>query len=88
MLWLVGLSIDAAVWVPTVFTKSRGRLVNTAMAQKLLAAILAHEKVAPLLSDDHFSVAGTLVEAWASFNSFRPKSPAPDAPPAGDDPAR
>jgi transposase len=84
--WFVGLSIDEAVWVPTVFTKNRDRLLNTEMAQKLLAAILAHEKVAPLLSDDHFSVDGTLIEAWASFKSFRPKPPAPDAPSPGDDP--
>ena len=79
--WFVGLSIDEPVWVATVFTKNRDRLLNTEMSQKLLAAILAHEKVAPLLSDDHFSVDGTLVEAWASFKSFKPKAPAPDAPP-------
>ena len=84
--WFVGLSIDEAVWVPTVFTKNRDRLLTTEMSKKLMAAILAHEKVAPLLSDDHFSVDGTLVEAWASFKSFRPKSSAPDAPPPGDDP--
>jgi transposase len=68
--WFVGLSIDDPVWVPTVFTKNRDRLLNTEMSHKLLAAILAHEKVAPLLSGDHFSVDGTLVEAWASFKSF------------------
>ena len=73
--WFVGLSIDEPVWVPTVFTKNRDRLLTTDMSQKLMAAILAHEKVAPLLSDDHFSVDGTLVEAWASFKSFKPKSP-------------
>jgi transposase len=79
--WFVGLSIDEAVWVPTVFTKNRDRLLNTEMARKLLAAILAHGHVAPLLSDEHFSVDGTLVEAWASFKSFRPKSSASDTPP-------
>jgi len=84
--WFVGLSVDEAVWVPTVFTKNRDRLLNTEMAQKLLAAILAHEKVAPLLSDEHFSVDGTLVEAWASFKSFRPKAPGAGASPPGDDP--
>ncbi len=84
--WFVGLSIDEPVWVATVFTKNRDRLLNTEMAQKLLAAILAHENIAPLLSDDHFSVDGTLVEAWASFNSFRPKSSVCEAPPPGDDP--
>lgn len=49
--------------MPTVFAKNRDRLLNTEMSQKLLTAIPAHEKVAPLLSDDHFSVDGTLVEA-------------------------
>jgi transposase len=84
--WFVGLSIDEPVWVATVFTKNRDRLLNTEMSQKLLAAILAHEKVAPLLSDDHFSVDGTLVEAWASFKSFKRKAAAPDAPPADGPP--
>ncbi len=84
--WFFGLSIDEAVWVSTVFTKNSDRLLNTGMAQKLLAAILAHEKVAPLLSDDYFSVDGTLVEAWASFESFRHKSSAPGAPPPDNDP--
>ena len=74
------------MWVPTVFTKNRDRLLTTEMSRKLMAAILAHEKVAPLLSDDHFSVDGTLVEAWASFKSFRPKSPTSDAPPPDADP--
>jgi transposase len=91
--WFVGLSIDEPVWVPTVFTKNRDRLLNTEIAQKLLAAILAHGQVAPLLSDDHFSVDGTLVEAWASFKSFRPKAGAgavpahrdTDPPPPPDD---
>lgn len=84
--WFVGLGIDDAVWVPTVFSKNRDRLLNTDIAAKFLAAILAHGKVAPLLSDDHFSVDGTLVEAWASFKSFRPKVPANGVPPADDPP--
>lgn len=83
--WFVGLSIDEPVWVPTVFSKNRDRLMTTDIARKLMAAILAHEKVAPLLSDDHFSVDGTLVEAWASFKSFKPKAEPPATPP--DDPA-
>ena len=82
--WFVGLSIDEPMWVPTVFTKNRDRLMTTEMSRKLMAAILAHEKVAPLLSDDHFSVDGTLVEAWASFKSFKPKEEA--APPPSDPP--
>ena len=87
--WFVGLSIDESVWVPTVFTKNRDRLLTTEMSRKLMAAILAHADVAPLLSDDHFSVDGTLVEAWASFKSFKPKASAagdrpPDDPPPPD----
>jgi transposase len=84
--WFVGLSIDEPVWVPTVFTKNRDRLLTTEMSQKLMTAILAHEKVAPLLSNDHFSVDGTLVEAWASFKSFRPKADDPGAPPVDPPP--
>src|SRR6056297_1067503 len=78
--WFVGLAIDEPVWVPTVFTKNRDRLLTTEMSKKLMAAILAHEKVAPLLSDEHFSVDGTLVEAWASFKSFQPKSSMQEGP--------
>ena len=83
--WFVGLGLDDAVWVPTVFTKNRDRLLNTTIARKFLAAILAHDRIAPLLSDAHFSVDGTLVEAWASFKSFRPK-PAASGGPSPDDP--
>jgi transposase/IS5 family transposase len=74
--WFVGLGIDDAVWVPTVFSKNRDRLLNTDIARKFLAAILAHKDVAPLLSDEHFSVDGTLIEAWASLKSFQPKAKA------------
>jgi transposase len=79
--WFVGLGVDDAVWVPTVFSKNRDRLLTTDMARKVLAAILAHREVAPLLSDEHFSVDGTLVKAWASMKSFQPK---PEAAPPGD----
>jgi transposase len=76
--WFVGLGIDDPVWVPTVFTKNRDRLLNTEVARKLLAAVLAHKEVAPLLSDEHFSVDGTLIEAWASMKSLQPKVPPDD----------
>src|SRR6056297_2633048 len=77
--WFVGLGIDDAVWVPTVFTKNRDRLLTTDMSRKVMAAILTHPEVRPLLSDEHFSVDGTLVKAWASMKSFQPKdSPPPD----------
>jgi hypothetical protein len=82
--WFVGLGIDDPVWVPTVFTKNRDRLLTTEMSRKVMAAILAHREVAPLLSDDHFSVDGTLVKAWASMKSFQPK--AETAPPDDDGP--
>ena len=81
--WFVGLGIDDPVWVPTVFTKNRDRLLTTDIARKFLAAILAHRRVAPLLSDEHFSVDGTLIKAWASMKSFLPKADA--APPDGED---
>lgn len=80
--WFVGLGIDDAVWIPTVFTKNRDRLLSTEMSRKIMAAILAHREMAPLLSDDHFSVDDTLVKAWASMKSFQPKAP----PPAADGP--
>jgi len=77
--WFVGPGIDDAVWVPTVFTKNRDRLLTTDMSRKVMAAILAHPEVKPLLSDEHFSVDGTLVKAWASMKSFQPNvSPPPD----------
>jgi transposase len=74
--WFVGLGIDDPTWVPTVFSKNRDRLLTAEVARTFLAAILAHRKVAPLLSDDHFSVDGTLIKAWASVKSFQPKSQA------------
>jgi len=67
-----------------VFTKNRDRLLTTDVARKVLEAILAHREVAPLLSDEHFSVDGTLVNAWASMKSFQPKPEA--APPGGNRP--
>ena len=86
--WFVGLGIDDPVWVPTVFTKNRDRLLTTDIARRFLAAILAHRAVAPLLSDEHFSVDGTLIKAWASMKSFQPKAEAApsDAEGGPDDP--
>ncbi|RRH68867.1 IS5 family transposase, partial [Falsigemmobacter faecalis] len=81
--WFVGLGVDDPVWVPTVFSKNRDRLLSTEMSREVMAAILAHREVASLLSDVHFSVDGTLVKAWASMKSFRPK--AGDGP-SDDDP--
>ena len=82
--WFVGLGIDDPVWVPTVFTKNRDRLLTTEISRKVMAAILAHREVALLLSEEHFSVDGTLVKAWASMKSFQLK--AEGAPPQDDGP--
>jgi transposase len=71
--WFVGLSPDDPVWHPTVFTVNRERLQRGEIFEKFMARLLEHEKVKPLLSDEHFSVDGTLIEAWASHKSFRPK---------------
>lgn len=71
--WFVGLNMDDAIWVPTVFTKNRDRLLEGDIAEAFFARILAQAREADLLSDEHFSVDGTLVEAWASQKSFRKK---------------
>jgi transposase len=80
--WFVGLGMEDKPWDVTVFTKNRDRLVDGEIAAIFLQALLAHKKVKPLLSDDHFSVDGTLIEAWASHKSFRPKD---DSGSDGDD---
>jgi transposase len=71
--WFIGLSMDAAVWDVTVFTKNRDRLLEGDVARGFLLAVLADPEVKPLLSGEHFSVDGTLIEAWASMKSFQPK---------------
>jgi transposase len=76
--WFVGLSPDDQVWVPTVFTKNRERLQQGDVFQKFMVKLLDHPKVRPLLSDEHFSVDGTLIEAWASHKSFKPKDKSGD----------
>ena len=71
--WFVGLAPDDPVWDPTTFTKNRVRLENGEVFAKFMAKLLNHPEVKPLLSSEHFSVDGTLIEAWASHKSFRPK---------------
>ena len=78
--WFVGLGIDDPVWDHSVFSKNRDRLLNTEIAQDFLAALLSEPKVKRLLSHEHFSVDGTLLDAWASMKSFRPKDGEPPAP--------
>jgi transposase len=79
--WFVGLGIDDPVWDHSTFSKNRDRLLDADVAAKFLEAVLRHPKVKQFLSDDHFSVDGTLVEAWASLKSFRAKDGS-DEPPA------
>jgi transposase len=81
--WFVGLSLDATVWDETVFTKNRERLIEGDIARRFMAAVLNQEPVKALLSDDHFSVDGTLIEAWASIKSFRPKDGSGEPPAPG-----
>lgn len=84
--WFVGLNMDDAVWVPTVFTKNRDRLLEGDIAEAFFQKILAQAREDGLLSDEHFSVDGTLVEAWASQKSFRKKddTAGPSDPDAGN----
>lgn len=80
--WFVGLSVDDAVWDASSFAKNRDRLVDHEVGRSLLAAVIAQAKVKGLVSDEHFSVDGTLIEAWASMKSFRRKDD-PPSPPSG-----
>src|ERR687884_299636 len=81
--WFGGLSMDAPIWDVTVFTKNRERLLGGDIARQFLATLLAQPRVTALLSDDHFSVDGTLIEAWASMKSFRPKDGSDEPPSEG-----
>lgn len=81
--WFVGLSMDTEIWDATVFTKNRDRLLSGDVATKFLAAVVAQARSRSLLSDDHFSVDGTLIEAWASIKSFRPKDGSGEPPGPG-----
>ena len=81
--WFVGLGMDVPMWDVTVFTKNRERLVEGEIASKLMAAVLSQPRVKELLSSEHFSVDGTLIEAWASMKSFRPKDGSGEPPTAG-----
>lgn len=81
--WFVGLPMDAEVWHPTVFTHNRDRLLEAEVAHEFLAALLALPRVKRLLSSEHFSVDGTLIDAWASMKSFRPKDGSGEPPGSG-----
>ena len=82
--WFVGLNMDDPVWHPTTFTKNRDRLLAGDVGAAFFDAVLAQARAAGLLSDEHFTVDGTQLEAWASLKSFRRQDAAPSGPP--DDP--
>ena len=75
--WFVGLNMDERVWDVTVFTKNRERLLAGGIAQQLLVAVVEQARAAGLLSEEHFTVDGTLLQAWASRRSFAPKQDPP-----------
>jgi transposase len=79
--WFVGLNMDESVWVPTVFSKNRDRLLRSDIAEKFFAQVLEQARHQELLSDEHFSVDGTLIEAWASQKSFQKKDQDQTPPP-------
>ncbi len=83
--WFVGLNPDDPIWAPTVFTKNRDRLEDGNIAEAFLQEVLKAADQRGLLSHEHFTVDGTLLEAWASQKSFRRKDK-PTAPPSDDDP--
>src|SRR5438067_1893548 len=82
--WFVGLGMDDAVWAPTTFTKNRDRLLNGDIAAAFFDAVLIHADTERLLSDEHFTVDGTLLEAWASQKSFRPRDQDPPSDGGGN----
>ena len=83
--WFVGIGVDAAVWDHSVFSKNRDRLLEGDIATRFLAAVLDQPRVKKLLSTEHFTVDGTLIEAWAGHKSFKRKDN-PDRHTPPDDP--
>jgi transposase len=81
--WFVGLGMDQEVWDATVFSKNRERFIDGEVARRFFDNVLSVAREQDLLSEEHFSVDGTLIEAWASLKSFRPKGPT-ENPPADD----
>ena len=85
--WFVGLSLDDAVWDASTFSKNRDRLLAGEIAQGFFTAVLADAEQQHLLSSEHFTVDGTLLEAWASHKSFRPRDEPPPPASGGSNPA-
>jgi transposase len=81
--WFVGLGMDDAIWAPSTFSKNRDRLLDGDIAAAFFDAILIHADSERLLSDEHFTVDGTLLESWASQKSFRPRDGDPPASSGG-----
>ena len=81
--WFVGLGVDDAVWDHSTFSKNRDRLLDADVAAKFLEAVLRHAKVKGFLSDEHFSVDGTQIAAWASMKSFQAKDGSSEPPSSG-----
>jgi transposase len=81
--WFVGLAIDDAVWDHSVFSKNRNRLLEHAVVETFFSEIMQLADAKGLLSEEHFSVDGTLIQAWASHKSFRPKDGSDDQTPSG-----
>ncbi|MES7153628.1 IS5 family transposase, partial [Cutibacterium acnes] len=81
--WFVGIAIDEPVWDHSVFSKNRDRLNGNEVASEFLAEVVRLAEKRGLMSDEHFSVDGTLLQAWASHKSFRPKDGTPKDPPGG-----
>jgi transposase len=81
--WFLDLPIDGRAFDATTFSKNRERLLKAEIADRFFAAVLVQAKLRRYVSSDHFSVDGTLLEAWASHKSFRPKQGPPTLPPAG-----
>jgi transposase len=82
--WFVGLNMDDPVWDPTVFTKNRDRLLAGDIHTRFFDAVVEQARAQGLLSDEHFTVDGTLVEAWAGHKSFKPRKSAKKGPPPDD----
>ncbi len=82
--WFVGLNLDDEVWDATVFTKNRDRLLEAEVAKEFLSLVVEQARGQGWASDEHFTVDGSLLEAWASVKSFQPKNKKSGPPP--DDP--
>src|SRR5665647_3043216 len=81
--WFVGIGVDDAAWDHSVFSKNRDRLLEGDIAAKFMTAVLGQPRIRQLLSTEHFSVDGTLIEAWASMKSVKPKDGSGEPPEGG-----